>query len=128
MEEMKNLTGKARSPVMRDGIPKLTMCAERCGGKVHTATWRQHRGRVEVGCGSEGQGTPDLHNLVGRHLWMLSDSKHDPQRIMGELPQEIISKEMGPKQESLWWTSTYAKETDVRVVFESLEQPGFHPL
>ena len=44
LEEMKNLTGKARSPVMRDGIPKLTMCAERCGGKVHTV---QRGGSIE---------------------------------------------------------------------------------
>ena len=70
------------------------VCREVWRQGSHCATWRQHRGRVEVGCGSEGQGqgTPDLHNIVGRHLWMLSDSKHDPQRIMGDGGQARMPK------------------------------------
>ena len=59
--------------------------------KASCGTWRRSRRLEEQGLGSEG---------------------------MGELAEEIVNKGMASKQETLWWTSTYAKEVEGPMVIE----------
>ena len=42
----------------------------------------------------------------------MCESEAGLRRLMEELAEQIIFKGIEPKQESLWWTSTFAEETE----------------
>ena len=52
------------------------------------------------------------------NLWITGESDTWLQMMMKELAAGIARKGMEPKQESLWGTSTYAKEVDGLMVIE----------
>ena len=58
------------------------------------------------------QGTSELQYLDGGQFLDHEEGKTGLPRIMGELAEEIVSKGMEAKEESLWCTSTYVKETE----------------
>ena len=66
--------------------------------------WRKN-GKLGVRdlCGEKReQGLPEW--------WIMSESNTGLQRNMGELAEEIVSKGMEPKQDTLQWTSKHGKE------------------
>ena len=61
---------------------------------------------------------PDLQHTVSRQLLDRDRNHKVLDRMMAKLAEEIVSKGVAPKQESLRWTRTYAKDAEEPVVIE----------
>ena len=61
------------------------------------------------------------HTVGGQHL----DYERKQNRVAkghGELAEEIVGKGLDPKQETLWWTSTFAVEAEEQLVIEGADK------
>ena len=44
--------------------------------------------------------------------WIFSDEREKQTWMVGDVIEELMDLDMEPKQESLWWTSTYKSEDE----------------